>query len=186
MPLDDGMSDRLFSDRDDDSEEAGYGGGGGGSASYDEDEDEDGGWVMNKDQSDSLWDATDESDDDDEEGGVAPVVAEEEDEEGDLFGDSIAPRRRGRKPAEKPRVPSIFETGETEIPSAPVPAAKSAPAKAPAKVAPAKQGSGDPFYTAQLATARFYFAKLLPETAGLIRRARAGAATLMAMEAALF
>ena len=26
--------------------------------------------------------------------------------------------------------------------------------------------SGDPFYTAKLATARFYFAKLLPETAG--------------------
>ena len=28
MPLDDGMSDRLFSDRDDDSEEAGYAGSG--------------------------------------------------------------------------------------------------------------------------------------------------------------
>jgi hypothetical protein len=32
--------------------------------------------------------------------------------------------------------------------------------------------SGDPFYTAKLATARFYFAKLLPETASLIRSAR--------------
>jgi len=55
-----------------------------------------------------------------------------------------------------------------------------------AKVALAKQNDGDPFYTAKLATARFYFAKLLPETAGLIRSARAGAAPLMAMDEALF
>jgi alkylation response protein AidB-like acyl-CoA dehydrogenase len=55
-----------------------------------------------------------------------------------------------------------------------------------AKVALAKQDSGDRFYTAKLATARFYFAKLLPETAGLIRSARAGLAPLMAMDEALF
>jgi len=55
-----------------------------------------------------------------------------------------------------------------------------------AKVALAKKDSGDPFYTAKLATARFYFAKLLPETASLIRSARAGAAPLMAMDEALF
>jgi hypothetical protein len=55
-----------------------------------------------------------------------------------------------------------------------------------AKVALAKQAGGDPFYTAKLHTARFYFAKLLPETAGLIRSARAGAATLLAMDEALF
>ena len=55
-----------------------------------------------------------------------------------------------------------------------------------AKAALAKQDSGDPFYTAKLATARFYFAKLLPETAGLIRSARAGVAPLMAMDEALF
>jgi len=55
-----------------------------------------------------------------------------------------------------------------------------------AKIALAKQNDGDPFYTAKLATARFYFAKLLPETAGLIRSARAGAAPLMALEEALF
>jgi alkylation response protein AidB-like acyl-CoA dehydrogenase len=55
-----------------------------------------------------------------------------------------------------------------------------------AKVALAKQDSGDPFYTAKLHTARFYFAKLLPETAGLIRSARAGVAPLMAMDEALF
>jgi len=55
-----------------------------------------------------------------------------------------------------------------------------------AKIALEKQGSGDPFYTAKLATARFYFAKLLPETSGLIRSARAGVAPLMAMDEALF
>ena len=55
-----------------------------------------------------------------------------------------------------------------------------------AKVALEKQGSGDPFYKAKLATARFYFAKLLPETASLIRSARAGAKPLMDIEEALF
>jgi hypothetical protein len=47
-------------------------------------------------------------------------------------------------------------------------------------------GSADPFYTAKLHTARFYFAKLLPETASLIRTARSGSQPLMAMDAALF
>jgi alkylation response protein AidB-like acyl-CoA dehydrogenase len=55
-----------------------------------------------------------------------------------------------------------------------------------AKVALEKQASGDPFYKAKLATARFYFAKLLPETASLIRTARAGLKPLMEMEEALF
>ena len=55
-----------------------------------------------------------------------------------------------------------------------------------AKIALAKQDSGDKFYTAKLATARFYFARLLPETAGLIRQIRAGSATLMALDADLF
>jgi alkylation response protein AidB-like acyl-CoA dehydrogenase len=55
-----------------------------------------------------------------------------------------------------------------------------------AQVALAKQASGDPFYTAKLHTARFYFAKLLPETATLIRSARAGLEPLMAMDEALF
>ena len=44
----------------------------------------------------------------------------------------------------------------------------------------------DPFYRAKLHTARFYFAKLLPETASLIRTARAGSASLMSMDEALF
>jgi alkylation response protein AidB-like acyl-CoA dehydrogenase len=55
-----------------------------------------------------------------------------------------------------------------------------------AKVALAKKDSGDPFYAAKLMTARFYFAKLLPETAMLIRTARAGAKPLMEMDEALF
>jgi alkylation response protein AidB-like acyl-CoA dehydrogenase len=55
-----------------------------------------------------------------------------------------------------------------------------------AKVALQKKDSGDPFYTAKLATARFYFAKLLPETAGLIRSCRAGLQPLMEMDEALF
>ncbi|MFC5301752.1 acyl-CoA dehydrogenase C-terminal domain-containing protein [Azospira restricta] len=55
-----------------------------------------------------------------------------------------------------------------------------------AKIALAKQDSGDAFYKAKLATARFYFAKLLPETATAIRQARAGAAPLMALDEELF
>ncbi|MDE2204623.1 MAG: acyl-CoA dehydrogenase C-terminal domain-containing protein [Burkholderiaceae bacterium] len=55
-----------------------------------------------------------------------------------------------------------------------------------AKIALEKQASGDTFYKAKLATARFYFAKLLPETVYQIRAARAGGATLMALEADLF
>jgi len=52
-----------------------------------------------------------------------------------------------------------------------------------AKVALEKQSGGDPFYKAKLVTARFYFAKLLPETAALIRTARAGAKSVMDEEA---
>jgi len=55
-----------------------------------------------------------------------------------------------------------------------------------ARVALDHQAGDDPFYRAKLATARFYFAKLLPETAALIRSARAGAKPLMEMDASLF
>ena len=55
-----------------------------------------------------------------------------------------------------------------------------------AKIALEKEASGDTFYKVKLATARFYFAKLLPETASQIRMARAGGATLMALDAELF
>ena len=46
-------------------------------------------------------------------------------------------------------------------------------------------GNTDQFYLAKLQTARFYFAKLLPETATLMRTARAGSRSLMDTDAAL-
>ncbi len=55
-----------------------------------------------------------------------------------------------------------------------------------AKIALAKQDSDDKFYAAKLHTARFYFARLYPETAMLIRQARSGSANLLAMDADLF
>jgi len=55
-----------------------------------------------------------------------------------------------------------------------------------AKIALEKKDSGDRFYEAKLITARFYFTKLLPETAMLIRAARAGVEPLLAMDEALF
>jgi len=55
-----------------------------------------------------------------------------------------------------------------------------------AKIALEKQDCGDNFYKAKLATARFYFARLLPETAMLICQARSGSANLMALDADLF
>ncbi len=46
-------------------------------------------------------------------------------------------------------------------------------------------GNTDPFYQAKLQTARFYFAKLFPETATLMRTARAGSKVLIDTELAL-
>ncbi|PKO61273.1 MAG: acyl-CoA dehydrogenase [Betaproteobacteria bacterium HGW-Betaproteobacteria-18] len=46
-------------------------------------------------------------------------------------------------------------------------------------------GNTDPFYVAKLQTARFYFAKLFPETATAMRSARAGSKVLMDTDAAL-
>ena len=46
-------------------------------------------------------------------------------------------------------------------------------------------GNNDPFYLGKLQTARFYFAKLFPETASLMRTARAGSKSLMDTDAAL-
>lgn len=49
-----------------------------------------------------------------------------------------------------------------------------------------KEGKpADPFYGAKLQTARFYFAKLFPETAALMRTARAGSKVLMDTDLAL-
>lgn len=55
-----------------------------------------------------------------------------------------------------------------------------------AGVAMKKVDSGDPFYKAKLTTARFYFAKLYPESAAMIQQVRAGAKPLMELEEALF
>ncbi|RYX89123.1 MAG: acyl-CoA dehydrogenase [Comamonadaceae bacterium] len=46
-------------------------------------------------------------------------------------------------------------------------------------------GNNDSFYLGKLQTARFYFAKLFPETAMLMRTARAGSQSLMDTDAAL-
>jgi alkylation response protein AidB-like acyl-CoA dehydrogenase len=55
-----------------------------------------------------------------------------------------------------------------------------------AKIALEKQSSGDKFYIAKLATARFYFAKLLPEVESLMITAKAGLKPLVEMDEALF
>ncbi len=55
-----------------------------------------------------------------------------------------------------------------------------------ARVALDKLDSGDDFYKAKLATARFYFSRLLPETGYQLQVARAGAGSLMELEAELF
>ncbi len=53
-----------------------------------------------------------------------------------------------------------------------------------AKIALSK--ADEPFYKSKLATARFYFCKLQPETASLMRTARSGSRSLMELEAELF
>ena len=55
-----------------------------------------------------------------------------------------------------------------------------------ARVALNQKGSKDTFYEAKLGVARFYFAKLLPETASLLVLARSGSKSLMSMDEALF
>ena len=55
-----------------------------------------------------------------------------------------------------------------------------------ARIALDKAETGDRFYRSKLATARFYFAKLLPELDYHLNAARAGASPLMEMDEALF
>ncbi|MCA0177021.1 MAG: acyl-CoA dehydrogenase C-terminal domain-containing protein [Proteobacteria bacterium] len=55
-----------------------------------------------------------------------------------------------------------------------------------AVVALDKKDSGDPFYQAKLATAGFYYAKLLPEVVSLMRTGRSGLKPLMAMDESMF
>jgi len=47
------------------------------------------------------------------------------------------------------------------------------------------EGSNDPFYLGKLQTARFYFAKLFPETLTLMKTARNGVKVLLDTDAAL-
>jgi alkylation response protein AidB-like acyl-CoA dehydrogenase len=56
------------------------------------------------------------------------------------------------------------------------------------KIALAKQNDQepDPFYTAKLHTARFYFQKLMPEVESCMARIKTGATSVMAMDEALF
>ena len=53
------------------------------------------------------------------------------------------------------------------------------------RLADGANGDAD-FYKSKLTTARFYFAKLYPETAALAQQARAGSATLMELAEANF
>ena len=81
---------------DDDSDD--LGGFSRGKRSYEDEEDEEnGGWAINEDHSDRLWDSADEVDDDDEEEGrvTESDEVEEEDEEEDVFG-GVVRGKRGR------------------------------------------------------------------------------------------
>jgi len=55
-----------------------------------------------------------------------------------------------------------------------------------ARVASVAAGQNDDFYRAQLKTARFYFARLLPQTRALAESVQAGSETLMDLEEELF
>src|SRR6476659_2751994 len=96
MPSGDEVRETLRFADDDDSDDLG-GGFGRGKRSYDDDDDEEnGGWAINEDHSDRLWDSADDVDDDDEDAVATGDADDVEDEEEDLFG-GCAPRgRRGR------------------------------------------------------------------------------------------
>jgi hypothetical protein len=127
-----------FADDDDDAEIGGFTRG---KRSYDEDEDEDGGWAINEDHSDRLWDSAEDVDDEDADEEGVPKIAEddtEDEEEADLFGASPVRGRRGRpkgsgKKVEQP--PSIFagsenvfdDAADLEIVERPAPSAGRAP-----------------------------------------------------------
>src|SRR3954463_7522010 len=98
MPSGESMEPLRFAD-DDDSDD--LGGFSRGKRSYEDDEDEDGGWAINEDHSDRLWDSAEDADDEEEVDSDATVVAEgdegdDEEEEEDLFGGGAPRGRRGR------------------------------------------------------------------------------------------
>src|SRR3954468_223121 len=114
MPSGEPLEPLRFAD-DDDSDD--LGGFSRGKRSYDDDEDEDGGWAINEDHSDRLWDSAEDADDDDEADPDAVVVGEsedgdDEDEEEDLFGGGAPRGRRGRpKGSGKKQDPAVTGGG---------------------------------------------------------------------------
>jgi hypothetical protein len=98
MPSGDEIREPFRLAEDDDSDD--LGGFGRGKRSYEDEEDEEnGGWAINEDHSDRLWDSADEVDDDDEEEGhtaETEEVEEDDEEEADLFGGGAPRGRRGR------------------------------------------------------------------------------------------
>src|SRR5712691_2431605 len=100
MPSGESVEPLRFADDDDPDDLGGFSRG---KRSYDDDDDEDGGWAINEDHSDRLWDSAEDADDDEEADSDATVVSEgeedEEDEEEDLFGGGAPRGRRVRKEA---------------------------------------------------------------------------------------
>ncbi len=82
---------------DDDSDD--LGGFSRGKRSYEDEEDEEnGGWAINEDHSDRLWDSAEDVDEDDDDAVVVEgeEVEEDDEEEADLFGGGAPRGRRGR------------------------------------------------------------------------------------------
>ena len=98
MPGGEELREPLRFAEDDDSDD--LGGFGRGKRPFEDDEDEEnGGWAINEDHSDRLWDSADEVDDDDEETAESADtddVEDDEEEEADLFGGGAPRGRRGR------------------------------------------------------------------------------------------
>ena len=98
MPSGESVEPLRFADDDDTDDLGGFSRG---KRSYEDDEDEDGGWAINEDHSDRLWDSAEDADDEDDADTDATVVSEGEDtedeeEEEDLFGGGAPRGRRGR------------------------------------------------------------------------------------------
>jgi hypothetical protein len=90
MPSRDEVPETFRFADDDDDDLGGYGGGSRSRRSrYDEDDDDEGGWSINSDNSDQLWDSAEDVDEDDEDAVEGDAVATE-DEEPDLFPTSAA------------------------------------------------------------------------------------------------
>src|SRR5438132_516987 len=76
----------TFRFADDDDDLGGFGGGSSRRRSrYDEEDDDEGGWALNEDTSDQLWDSTDEYDDEEEDVDGLGAEGAEDDEDVDVF-----------------------------------------------------------------------------------------------------